>query len=237
MDTLKENWLTEGLIDFEYKKFILLAYISSVKKHFKEQKLYPDLAELITHYNLLQSLAFNKTRFSESMPKYIQGMDFKNFLLHYQSAVQDDEVMEEIEKILRFSIPEIKKQMEEGRSIYDFIEQELELYPLGIQPVDLQYGYLFLRNGGDNLARVYEYRLTIFERHDEKYRGIHTRYVTSYTTGINTTYESMKLTLIREAKLLTVPAVYVAGYSGSVPVWETLLPIAKRALVKHLSTM
>ena len=184
MDTLRENWLTEGLIDFEYKKFILLAYLSSVKKHFKEQKLYPDLAELITHYNLLQSLAFNKTRFSESMPKCIEGMDFKKFLLHYQSAVKDDEVMEEIEKILQFSIPEIKKQMEEGRSIYDFIEQELELYPLGIQPVDLQYGYLFLRNGGDNLARVYEYRLTIFERHDEKYRGIHTRYVTSYTTGI-----------------------------------------------------
>lgn len=30
MKTLNHNWLTEGLIDFEYKKYILLSYLQEV---------------------------------------------------------------------------------------------------------------------------------------------------------------------------------------------------------------
>ncbi len=40
MSTLPKNWLTEGLIDFEYKKYILLSYTQQVKGSFKERKLY-----------------------------------------------------------------------------------------------------------------------------------------------------------------------------------------------------
>jgi hypothetical protein len=41
MEKLKENWLTEGLIDFEYKKYVLLAYLKSVKESFSRVELYP----------------------------------------------------------------------------------------------------------------------------------------------------------------------------------------------------
>ena len=52
---LSKNWITEGIIDFEYKKYILLAYLQHIKSEFDERKLYPMLSDLFFHYqNLLQ---------------------------------------------------------------------------------------------------------------------------------------------------------------------------------------
>ena len=56
MVSLDKNWLTEGLIDFEYKKYELLAYLKNVGKSFSENRLYPFLGDLIFHYNNILSL-------------------------------------------------------------------------------------------------------------------------------------------------------------------------------------
>jgi hypothetical protein len=50
MDKLKDNWLTDGLIDFEYKKYQLLAYFKNVKESFQRVELYPFLGDMIFHY-------------------------------------------------------------------------------------------------------------------------------------------------------------------------------------------
>ncbi len=43
MDKLKDNWLTDGLIDYEFKKYQLLAYFKQVKESFQRIELYPYL--------------------------------------------------------------------------------------------------------------------------------------------------------------------------------------------------
>jgi hypothetical protein len=47
MADLNKNWLTEKYIDFEYKKYVLLAWLQEVNNNFQDQKLYPFLAQLI----------------------------------------------------------------------------------------------------------------------------------------------------------------------------------------------
>ena len=51
--TLSENWFAEGYIDFELKKYTLLAYLQQVNGFFNENKLYPQLADVIFHHNNL----------------------------------------------------------------------------------------------------------------------------------------------------------------------------------------
>jgi hypothetical protein len=34
MATLHDNWLTEGLLDFEYKKYVLLNYLKHIDQQF-----------------------------------------------------------------------------------------------------------------------------------------------------------------------------------------------------------
>jgi hypothetical protein len=69
MEKLKENWLTEGLVDFEYKRYILLSYLKHVRESFSKTELYPFLSDLVAHYSNLKTLRENKSLMSESFPK------------------------------------------------------------------------------------------------------------------------------------------------------------------------
>jgi len=61
MRKLPTNWLTDGLVDFEYKKYLLLAYLKSVEEEFDSKRLYPILSDLILHYqNIMQVKAHKK---------------------------------------------------------------------------------------------------------------------------------------------------------------------------------
>ncbi len=50
---LSETWFMEGYIDFEMQQYRLLAYLQDVKRAFNEKKLYPQLADIVFHYNNL----------------------------------------------------------------------------------------------------------------------------------------------------------------------------------------
>jgi hypothetical protein len=82
---------------------------------------------------------------------------------------------------------------------------------------------------------VYQYRLTFFEKHDEKYRSIRTDYVHAWERSVSNSPENIKHELIRNRRDLPNPAVYNIQTELVYPLEETLLPIAKRSFVKYLS--
>ena len=49
MDKLSETWMVDGTIDFEVKKYKLLAYLKKVKGYFDENKIYSQLSDLFFH--------------------------------------------------------------------------------------------------------------------------------------------------------------------------------------------
>ena len=51
MKTLSHTWFAEGYIDFELKKYTLLAYLQQIHKEFNQNKLYPQLSDIIFHHN------------------------------------------------------------------------------------------------------------------------------------------------------------------------------------------
>ena len=77
MMLLNENWLTQGLMDLEYKKYILLAYMNEVKQNFGTRRLYPFLSDLVFHYNNLKTLKENKKLIFQNFPKEISKADFE----------------------------------------------------------------------------------------------------------------------------------------------------------------
>jgi hypothetical protein len=85
MKTLSANWITENLVDFEYKKYVLLGYLQQVKEHFKDKKLYPDLSDVISHYKNLLALKNNTTSFKENIRKNVNGLDLEKMQLTYEN--------------------------------------------------------------------------------------------------------------------------------------------------------
>jgi hypothetical protein len=114
------------------------------------------------------------------------------------------------------------------------VEQSISIQPIGLIPLDTSEGYLFLRNINEKQTKVYQYRLSFFERHDEQYRTLKTNFVDSWISNIVNSYENIKGELIRNKVELPNPAVYCIETNLSYPVDETFLPIAKRSFVKFL---
>lgn len=234
MKSLSETWFAEGYIDFELKKYTLLAYLQQVTKYFTENKLYPQLGDVIFHYNNLVAFRENKKFLQEHFPKKLTGMQMEKLQFLYEQMIEDNDLMKELEEIINYSTSTIKRTIRSGTEIYEFIEDKLTISPVGLVPLDTNEGYFFLSNGR-KATRVYYYRLSFFEKHDEKYRSIKTFHIESQRRSLANTYESIKAELIRNRVDLPNPAVYSVEVNMSFPLDETLLPIAKRSLVKYIS--
>jgi len=236
MKTLSETWFADGYIDFELKKYTLLAYLQEVNKYFNENKLYPQLADVIFHYNNLAAFRENKKFLQEQFPKKLTGVQIEKLQVLYEQMIEDGELMDELEDIINYSASKMKKAITNGTEIYEFVEEKLTIFPVGIIPLDIHEGYFFLSEGNYGNTRVYQYRLSFFEKHDEKYRSIRTEFIDNWQRGMVNTYENIKAELIRIKSELPNPAVYSIETDLRFPVEETLLPIAKRSLVRYIST-
>lgn len=235
MDKLKDNWLTDGLIDFEYKKYQLLAYFKEVKNSFSRVELYPFLSDLVFHYRNLISLKENHSLIRDSFPKELSPEGLKNLEVNYKRMIEDDLIMQEIESIMEYALPQFKASLDEGSYIYEYVESKCEISPVGLTSLYANEGYLFVTQPPEKETHVYRYQATIFEQSTEMMRGIHTRFMLTAERSLSSTYENLKLRLIRQYSELPNPSVYLVLSKLRFPFDQTLMPVAKRLLVKQIS--
>ena len=234
MKSLSETWFADGYIDFELKKYTLLAYLQEVNKYFGEHKLYPQLGDVIFHYNNLVAFRENKKFLQEQFPKKLTGIQMERLQVLYEQMMDDDELMEELEQIIQYAAGEMRSTITNGTELYELVEDKLQISPVGIIPLEQNEGYFFLSNMRSQ-TRVYQYRLSIYEKREEKYRSIRTEFIDVWYRSIANTYEHIKSELLRNRTQLPNPAVYAIQTEMNLPVEETLLPIAKRSLVRYIS--
>ncbi len=235
MENLKDDWLTEGLIDFEYKKYILLAYLKSIKKRFDQSELYPFMSDLIFHYRNLLRVKESKEILYENFPESLSKADFNKFQLTYDKIIEDDDVMKELEEIITLAVREMEQMLNEGSELFEFVEEHIELEPVGVTPIYTDEGYLLINLDASVDVSVYRYQMTFFEHALEKYRSISTSFLKSEVRGLSKSYENIKIALVRQFKELPNPATYLAVSKLKFPMTETMLPVAKRMLVREIS--
>ncbi len=232
---LKENWLTEGLIDFEYKKYVLLAYLKKVKESFHRVELYPFLSDMVYHYRNLQAIHDNKSLIFDAFPKELSTEDLENLELNYRTIMEDDAIMKEIESIIEFALPQLKSHLEEGSVIYEYVESKCEIEPIGLSSLATNEGYLFISQPPESETKIYRYHTTIFGNSADEYRGLNLNYIYKEKRSLSNTYEKIKLNLIKEFHDLPNPATFLILSKLKFPFTPTLMPVAKRLLVKHVS--
>ncbi|MFN6342313.1 MAG: hypothetical protein ACK4Y6_07935 [Bacteroidota bacterium] len=234
MKSLNPNWFYQDLPDFEYKKYVLLAYLNNVHKQFNETRLYPGLADLVMHYRTLIEFRKNHEQFYSSFPDTLERIDLTDFTRAFSKAVEDDMLMKHIEEVVNYAIPAIRKHLDEGKEIYEFMEKEIAMYPVGILPLYKMEGYMFIRDGDSTEIKVYEYGIKFFQHEHSSYRAVNTEYVTSYRRSMVNTSENIKIELIRTRKKLPNPAAFSVETNYEYPLQETIIPIAKRLLMQYV---
>lgn len=235
MEKLPKEWLTQGLIDFEYKKYVLLAYLQTVKNSFSRVQLYPFMSDLVFHYRNLIAVKENQTLIRESFPKELSVEEFQNLELNYRKLVEDDAVMSELKSIIEFAIPQIKESLNEGSVIYEYVESKCEISPIGVTPLYANEGYLFVTQPPEKETIIYRYQVSIFEDSHEQLRSLNTQFIDCQEKTLVNTYERLKLDLIKRYQDLPNPATYLILSKMKFPLTETLMPVAKRLFVKHIT--
>jgi hypothetical protein len=88
-------------------------------------------------------------------------------------------------------LPQVKATVEEGKQLYELIEENIEIETVGLLPLYRDAGYLLLRGSNAHQVKAYSYQITMFESANERYRGMHSQFVADFTLSIGTTYESI----------------------------------------------
>src|SRR6185312_14825768 len=114
MKSLSETWFADGYIDFELKKYTLLAYLQEVNKYFNQNKLYPQLADIIFHYNNIVAFRENRKFLQEHFPKQLTEINMQKLQVVYERMIEDDELMKELEEIIYYSAQKIKTTIQNG---------------------------------------------------------------------------------------------------------------------------
>ena len=134
MGALSETWFADGYIDFELKKYTLLSYLQEIHRHFNQNKLYPQLADIIFHYNNLVAFRENKQFLQQHFPKRLTAVNMEKLQLLYEQLVSDDELMEELESIIAYALQQMNSTIKDGTEIYEFVEDKLNISPVGLVP-------------------------------------------------------------------------------------------------------
>jgi len=230
MIALDKDWMTKGILDIEYKQYELLAYLQKVENKFDNLKLYPYFTDLISHYDGLIKYKETKQLHRESFPKKLIEINLTNTTLTYEDLIIDGEYMLELDKLVDYSIVQMRKKISLGKFIFDEVERCIDILEMGVIHFNNNCGFFIIH--GDTID-VYEYELGNFLQLDGA-KGLKTKLVRCYPKGFHMTYESIRTDLVDGSKLIN-PSTFIIDSPIKYPIEETLLPITKRLLVKKLS--
>ncbi len=234
MEKLSADWFLEGTLDFEYKKYLLLAYLQHINKEFSEVRLYPAFADLIRHYKNLNSFREQKQSLFRQFPSSLSMEDFQQMKLSYDPQLEDDEILQEIEEIIEYALPAFKSSLSEGKEIFEFIDEQIQIEPIGVTPLYRKEGYILLRVEPRKTIKAFEYKVIFFENTDANFYGISFEYLDSFRLSIVDTYEAIKKNLIDSYNKLPNPATWLLHVVNPFPEEAALIPVAKRKMLAYL---
>lgn len=237
MNPLSLELFTGAIDDVERTQYQVLAGLQNAQQAFEEKRVYPYLGQLVKLYRGLRTVLERSENFRTPETGRITGIDWDEKSVTYEWPELDGSEMTVVEDLIRWALPHIRDAIEEGREVYEHIEENLELETVGIVPSYLQEGYLMVPNREENALHVLRYTLSIFTEEGETHRALKTVHCkTIEQDGVEVDPSNVKLKLLEERRDLPNPATYFSNTDLTVPYKESLLPVVKRRLVRHLAS-
>lgn len=233
--TLSINLFIKDQSDFEKRQYEVLAALKKIDIHFRHNCIYPYLGELIELYRTLSHINKRLKDLRQKFPKRIKKIDFVNKKIEQEVIFVDGSDMAKVEKLIDWALPQIKAKMDEGKALYEFVNESLELEEVGIVPSYIDEGYFFVPDNGSSNLLLFQYEVSIFQSPDDKYRSLKTKLLKTLKQGMaQFSPNTLKLNLIEEYKHLPNPATYSFQTNLHFPFNEAIFPVAKRRLMRQL---
>ena len=231
---LNNDWYSEGWIDFELKKYTLLAYLQKADDFFKQSKLYPVLSELIKHYNHLNNYEKNQEKLISNLKKEIESIDIKKMKIIFKKHHFSEKFIDELMKIIHFAKRELKKSIQIGEETFHHLRSNITFDTVGLIPFYNKEGYLFVSRNSDKTLKVYRYYYSNIQQENDLFHNLKTKEIWHDYNTLSSSLSGIKLNLIKKFKDLPNPATYSLHSQLKISFEHSILPIGKRWLLKEI---
>lgn len=221
--------------DFELRQYEVLAALKKISEYFQHNSIYPHLNHLIETRRTLSGVNNRLKDLRNKFPKRIKKIDFVNKKIEHEVIFVDGSDLSKVEKLIDWALPHIEAKIEEGKAIYEFVNEAIILEEVGIVPNYTDEGYFFVPDNGASRLLLFQYEISIFQSPQDKYRSLKTELLKALKQSrAYFSPNAIKLDLIDEYKDLPNPATYSFQTKLSFPFNETIFPVVKRRLMKQL---
>lgn len=235
MNSWNLELFTSAVYDYERAQYQILSNLQSVRRDFSNNRIYPHLGDLIALYGTLQTIIDQSDHLREALPGSIKEVDLEAQEVIYEKSDLDGDKMQTVEELIQWAMPHVKAAIDEGKTIFEFVEDHLHMEEVGIVPSYVQEGYLFVPDRETDQLHVLQYSLSIFTGSEERFRSLRTSHVRSIPQReIRHSPQTIKLSLMEERRDLPNPATYYFDSEIEFPYESTVLPVAKRKLMRYL---
>lgn len=221
--------------DVETSQFKILASLKTYYDEFHHTRLYPALAELIDLIKTLEGILQEQAGLEQHLPQELRAIDWINKKLVFEPMQVQPPDVERVLELIRWALPHLYAAIEEGRRVYDFVDENLRLEEVGLMPMYRDEGYAFIPENRASLLHLLKYEVSLFTAENRRFRTIKTRLLKSLKQQlIQFSPEFLKLQLLEEHRDLPNPATFQFATDFDFPYAETVLPVAKRKLMARV---
>lgn len=235
MTTLNLELFTSAVADLEQAQYKIMGGLQRVRQAFAGNQIYPHLGELIELHTTLRTIMQRSEDLEGALPGRVTGVDLENEKVRYEWPELDRGEMADVKHLIAWTLPKIQDAIEEGRTIFEFVDENMRLEEVGLVPSYTQEGYLIVPDQEASAWHILQYSLSIFTGADEEYRSLRTAHVKSLAHGrVQPSPRDVKLNLVAERRELPNPATYFFDTDLDFPYEPTMFPVAKRKFMRHL---
>lgn len=161
--------------DVELTQLRILSELDAVQSAFNDNSLYPHLKQLVAFKNELKKCGDCESRITDTLKKRAEavGLNFDSGELE-RADVTDDlkAVVTNLKYLIAWALPLLSDKVDEGKTIFDFVRDKLELKWVGIMPPYQEEGYLIVpsTHRGKKKIFILSYKLSVITSPTRNYR-------------------------------------------------------------------
>lgn len=144
--------------DPERSRYLLLNKFKFCQKELNETRLYPTYQMLINLYSQLTDIMSNHNR--------IFNKEYTDAITEQESEEKHMLINNEIEKsfeLMHWSFAHLNRLLENGKAIYDFVDESITIESIGIYSKYNTDGYFILPDNRERVLRILKYSRNLYK--------------------------------------------------------------------------
>lgn len=237
MEALNLSTFIKAADDIELSKYTVLAILRKYSNALHKNRLYPALAELISIKNELELLVEQMSLFDTEFVLNLNFADFQDAPFSEPLNYTEDD-LQRVFEFITWALPQIQMAIDEGKAIFDFVDENIMLNEVGIMPIYKNEGYFMIPDLKHKLMKIYRFEMSLFSTPENPLRTLKSKLVDLISLNApetNSPYE-LKRIITKKFNDLPNPATFCFETNLDFPFVDTILPVAKRKLVRMLAS-